>query len=128
MTPSHLDSKNAMAWVGLNNERLCLFVPLSQEYSTVERWYISLPVSFALKRHFSSRITCVAMYNNRVHYKSEIYTYCLRIVTFMHAVLPNTSRAFFVLLTVFAEPRMAQQALEKLVNSGLPFTVRAILL
>ena len=30
----------------------------------------------------------------------------------------------FVLLSVFAELRMAQQMLEKLVNSGVPFIMR----
>lgn len=45
-------------------------------------------------------------------------------MTFTFAVLCNGSH-LFILLTVFAELRMAQQELEKLVNSGLAFIMGA---
>lgn len=63
--------------------------------------------------------------NSQIHYKSEINMCCLLTVTFTYAVRLNRSH-LFILLTVFAELRMAQQELEKLVNSGLAFIMGAI--
>lgn len=91
MTPSHQDSKktHCLGW-----PQPCCFVPSSQEYNSREMTHHSSCLLCNEKRHFSFRITCVAMYNNYAYCKSEIYTYFLHTVMFIHAVLSNTSRFF----------------------------------
>jgi len=63
------------------------------------------------------------MCNNQVHYKSEIHT-CAYLIGHSCMQFFLAQAGVFVLLSVFAELRMAQQMLEKLVNSGVPFIMR----